>query len=956
KEVGGATPSTTPALSAKAKTRPKAEAAEPAIPAPKPPPLVPTITHRIDLEPRDWLWATWRPRDRYVMPTPAPQPFDKDACLERLRSRVKVRVDDGWWDWGKIKLHQPLSAEEAHFWAVAVTRTQPKQNPEKLAEKLARQDFDGQVTATDIDAWVRAMKQQWPEQFVILWQTIPALLSPESFLELILDHDILASHWDAESRALESFTDFIWPYLTVDQIERLRSRLRGRLDPAAWDDSKQSPQSLFFLLGALLGMHEEMLALVKTWPDGRYSNLLGSPFVYNWVQPQRIVFGLSDARQVEAHMRRLQLRLSTSLHVRAWLVNTEMAGLDLVRDSIHPSNREHAEKLLTAFALVKAPEAAPHMLELKLNSKAPGLARQWLDDNPGNTIAGLIPVAGGRGKLAEAALDYLREAKRQGHGPFIVEQLKSASAEIAARVRQEVMERVEVIREAFEDDYAAPAWLRTALTKGGQPIALPSWVSLTNLPPLIVGDRRLNDGQMSAVLSALRQSPLGTPAQLVKAIKEHIDPAVRDAFAWKLFEMWLGEGAPSKEKWALLAVGHLGGDGSALKLTPLLRAWPGESQHQRAVTGLECLRTIGSDTALMQLNGIAQKLKFQGLKKKAQEFMEAIATDRGMSRTQLEDRIVPDLDLDERGTRVFDFGPRQFTVVLDADLKPVVRDESGKLKSDLPKPGAKDDADKAKAALADWKILKKQLREAIKVQAYRLEQAMVTGRRWNIQEFEQLLVRHPLMINLVRRLVWFGYDKKGKLVRTFRVTEERDYADSRDEKATLDGLAAVGIVHPLHLSEDDRSAWGQAFGDYEIFSPFPQLGRLVLALEAHETKGRDIKRFAKVKIPGGAFMGTMEKLGWTRGSASDHGVIQEFSKQFPAANVTAVIENQEGIPLSLGPDAFGDQWIERCYFLRGLYSPEGSGYDENLPTLADIDPLVISEVLVDLTNLASKGT
>src|SRR6185312_3551948 len=143
--------------------------------------------------------------------------------------------------------------------------------------------------------------------------------------------------------------------------------------------------------------------------------------------------------------------------------------------------------------------------------------------------------------------------------------------------------------------------------------------------------------------------------------------------------------------WALLAIGHLGGDGSALKLTPLLRAWPGESQHQRAVSGLECLRAIGSDTALMQLNGIAQKLKFQGLKKKAQEFMEAIATDRGMSRTQLEDRIVPDLDLDERGTRIFDFGSRQFTVVLDADLKPVVRDESGKLKSDLPKPGAKDD-------------------------------------------------------------------------------------------------------------------------------------------------------------------------------------------------------------------------------------------------------------------------
>ena len=49
----------------------------------------------------------------------------------------------------------------------------------------------------------------------------------------------------------------------------------------------------------------------------------------------------------------------------------------------------------------------------------------------------------------------------------------------------------------------------------------------------------------------------------------------------------------------------------------MVRAWPGESQHQRAVLGLECLRAIGTDVALMQLNGIAQKLSFKGLKARA---------------------------------------------------------------------------------------------------------------------------------------------------------------------------------------------------------------------------------------------------------------------------------------------------------------------------------------------------
>jgi hypothetical protein len=494
-----------------------------------------------------------------------------------------------------------------------------------------------------------------------------------------------------------------------------------------------------------------------------------------------------------------------------------------------------------------------------------------------------------------------------------------------------------------------------ALSDTGRLLEFPDWIRLSDLLPLTVGERRLNDTQVTVVLASLRKSQLGAPTPLVKAMKEHIDPAVRDAFAWRLFELWLSEGAPSKEKWALLAVGHLGGDASALKLTPLLRAWPGESQHQRAVTGLECLRAMGSDTALMQLNGIAQKLKFQGLKKKAQEFMEAIAQDRGMSRAQLEDRIVPDLDLNEHGTRVFDFGPRRFTVVLDADLKPVIRDEAGKLKSDLPKPAAKDDAAKANAALADWKILKKQLRDIVKVQAFRLEQAMVTGRRWTVQEFEQLLVRHPLMINLVRRLVWGGQDDQGKLLHTFRVTEEQEHADKEDRPCKLEGVHSVGIVHPLHMSEDERSAWGQMFGDYEIIAPFPQLGRPVFALEPEESKGKEITRFGKVKIPPAALMGTLEKLGWTRGMPMDAGVVSEHFKPFASAGMMAAIEYENGVPIGY-MEGWEDQQLTRSYFIPDNSDRSWHRFNsaKAIP-LGQIDPVILSEVLADLVTLASKG-
>src|SRR5262249_25711987 len=53
----------------------------------------------------------------------------------------------------------------------------------------------------------------------------------------------------------------------------------------------------------------------------------------------------------------------------------------------------------------------------------------------GNAVAGLIPTAAGKGKLAEAAVEFLREAKRKGLGHFLAEQLKQAAPDVAAKVR-----------------------------------------------------------------------------------------------------------------------------------------------------------------------------------------------------------------------------------------------------------------------------------------------------------------------------------------------------------------------------------------------------------------------------------------------------------------------------------------------------------------------------------------
>ena len=276
------------------------------------------------------------------------------------------------------------------------------------------------------------------------------------------------------------------------------------------------------------------------------------------------------------------------------------------------------------------------------------------------------------------------------------------------------------------------------------------------------------------------------------------------------------------------------------------------------------------------------------------------------------------------------------------------------MRSDLPKPGAKDDAEQAGAAVAQWKLMKKQLRETVKVQVPRLEQAMVVGRRWKPADFQTLLVRHPLLTHLAQTLLWGGYDAAGRLVGTFRLTEEQDFADRDDNACTIDDYAAVGVVHPAHLSDEDKAAWGEIFGDYELIPPFEQLTRPVFRLEPGEEQQQEISRFNHVTIDPRTMVGILERLDWTRGQVMDAGIVHEHLKPFAHANVTAVLTYEDGLSMGYS-DVWDYQTLTGCSFLPRIVHPDELWQVKKRVPLGQVDPVVISEVLRDLHVLASKA-
>lgn len=319
---------------------------------------------------------------------------------------------------------------------------------------------------------------------------------------------------------------------------------------------------------------------------------------------------------------------------------------------------------------------------------------------------------------------------------------------------------------------------------------LPEYLDLARLPPVALRSGGILDGEGRAALVELFSiAPLGEPYPAFVELRAACTDL--DAFALALLEEWVLAGAHGRHEWMLFAVVHAPGPASEQRLVELARE-SGSKNRARGERLCEALAALGTDRALVQLAHLAETSRFAGLREDARALLVGIAQARGLTRAELEDRTVPR----ETATR------------------------------------------KERAA-----ILQRQVR--------RLEGAMIAGFTWMPAELDERLVRHPLLAEIARGLV---FESAGT---TFRIAEDGTAADVTD--APFVAKAPVRIAHPARTS---LAGWAQVFTDYAILQPFEQLAR-VAAKKVPPADG--------IVLQAKKMLGLMESRGWERDDAGQVG-------------------------------------------------------------------------------------
>ncbi|MDJ1466806.1 DUF4132 domain-containing protein [Cytophagaceae bacterium DM2B3-1] len=562
-------------------------------------------------------------------------------------------------------------------------------------------------------------------------------------------------------------------------------------------------------------------------------------------------------------------------------------------------------------------------------------------------------------KLGEAALDKCQEllnaksADVRQTVAMILSRIKTPEAEkiLLDTVNSEKNDDArDVMLEALGErryqnitDAQLAELIAGAQKRGKLDAPLVPWLKVDDLPTIqFTEGRTLTPDEVLFLLYRMsRAKEIRTDIE-ARPLLLRIDRKNNGAFAKKLFTLFIDNGGDAKQKYCLTLAGLLGDDSLIDVIRTQINKWVETSRGKMAEYGVVALALIGSNKALRTVEFFSRKYKNKNgnVGAAALNALQVAAEELNMDMNELADSIIPDFGF-ENMYKTFKVGQDEYRAFVNKDFKLAFLNEDGKLLKSAPKGTDKE-------LLEEFKEIGKEIRDVVKSQSGRMELYLVIQRRWQPEKWQKFFVGNPIMFVYATHLLWGIFDSDGTLIQPFYCAEDTTLLSLDDQEVMLPEDKVIGMVHPISLSEEEKTAWIQKFFDLGIETIFPQLQRPIISLKEKDKTSTEIETFAGKTGNANKVKGTFKRLGWITWELGDHGDIYSLSKLFHELGIQAIVETSG--ELFVGYEDSGEAEFGNLYFLK----LSDKWHEEPHIPLGQVPPIVYSEVLSELEQIVPK--
>jgi hypothetical protein len=406
------------------------------------------------------------------------------------------------------------------------------------------------------------------------------------------------------------------------------------------------------------------------------------------------------------------------------------------------------------------------------------------------------------------------------------------------------------------------------------------------------------------------------------------------------------EGSAIDSKGILAVAGACCGADAASIVHRYVKQWYGYRPAQCKAL-LQMLAWVDHPTAVQVILSVANRFRTKGIQEEAMRQSQLLAERKGWILDELSDRTIPTAGLDEDGTMELDYGSRKFIARLAEDMSLVLTNEAGETISSLPDANKADDQELVKQSKAMLSSAKKELKTVLSMQKERLYEALCTQRTWRFEEWDNYLLKHPIVGRYCQRLVWTAVEQD-KVARSFRALPDGTLTDVQDEAVILAAEAMVRLAHDVTLPEADAKAWLQHFVDYVVEPLFQQFGKPVFVLPEQMREATEIGDFEGHVLKAFSLRNRLTRVGYTRGAAQDGGWFFDYHKTFPRLGIEAVVEfTGNSLP----------EENRTVALLKLRFAPKGGpGAIDGQLTFSDLPPVLLTECWNDIRLAAAEGS
>lgn len=351
---------------------------------------------------------------------------------------------------------------------------------------------------------------------------------------------------------------------------------------------------------------------------------------------------------------------------------------------------------------------------------------------------------------------------------------------------------------------------------------------------------------------------------------------------------------------------------------------------------IQALAEMGAPLAIAELTRLKTRIRYPLVVRRIQAALAELASRLNVGEEELEEMTLPTYDLSEDGERRVPVGDGTAIVRIAGTREVTLSFDRGNGREVASPPKALKDA--APDALAATRRLRKEIEAALVGQAARIERQYLSNRTIPFHHWRERYFRHPLVAGLTQRLIWCfrsGDESVAGLPRPDGIED----VDGNPITPAAD--AAVTLWHPLAAEADHVLAWRRRLTSLGVTQPFKQAHReIYLLTDAERQTEVYSNRFAAHLLRQHQFKALCDQRGWRyhlMGAWDSHNTP---TRTLPDRGITVEcwvdwVEDAETTPSAVYTLIVTDQ-------VRFI------GPNSDVMTLADVPPLVFSEMMRDV--------